>query len=554
LARRKTTRRKTRLSTDFYKSGEGPVVQPAFRNLEEITASELTSRFGANPSREKLRVTRFPVSMEEFSKLKSRAEKAEPRRTARAAAKESLAQEDKAADTMRAAAAAQVEELPEMGMLGREALAPGFLASFAGIQQTAFRPPDCTIAAGNNEVVVGVNTTMAIYSKSGTLNSTFGFDSLFSPVIPAGARIFDPKIVYDHYSQRWVITIDSTRANPQGAWILVAASQTSNPSGSYWLWALDATQDGSIVTNNWADYSQLGFDTQGVYITNNMFQFNGGFQYVKVRILNKSELYTGSALRWYDFWDLRNPDGSLAFTLQPAVHYTGIGGNPPAYFVNALWPSGNTLTLWTLTNPLGHWGVGGGPPSLSRRAINCLEYDLAPDGEQKDSSIRIETNDDRLLDAVYQHSATGERRLWTCHTTRYTWPGDTTSVSVAQWYEIDIINNNVVQQGRFGARGTYYFFPAIQTNINRDAFIVFGRSATNEYGRLRQTGRRSTAAPGTLEGSTLIKEGESAYAGQRWGDYFGICRDPTDPSCVWMNGEYAESGNTWGTWTCSVKY
>jgi len=538
------------LSTDFYKSGEGPVVQPTFRNPEEITANELTSRFGANPSREKLRVTRFPVSMEEFFELKSRAASPEPRRAARGT-EEALAQEDKVADTMRAAA--EAEEFPEMGMLGREALAPAFVARFAGIQQTAFRPPDCTIAAGNNEIVVGVNTTMAIYSKSGTLNRTFGFDSLFSPVIPSGARIFDPKIKYDHYNQRWIIIIDSTRGNPQGSWILVAASQTSNPSGSYWLWALDARQDGSTLTNNWADYSQLGFDTQGVYITNNMFQFSGGFQYVKVRILNKSELYAGSALRWYDFWNLRNPDGSIAFTLQPAVHYRGIGGNPPAYLVNALWPSGNTLTLWTLTNPVGHWGVGG-PPSLSRRAVNCLGYDLAPDGQQRDSSIRIETNDDRLLYALYQHSATGERRLWTCHTTRYTWPGDSTAVSVVQWYEIDIVNNNVVQQGRFGAPGAYYFFPAIQTNINRDAFIVFGRSSTSEYAQLRQTGRRSTAALGTLEGSALIKEGESAYTGQRWGDYFEGARDPSDPSSVWLYGEYAESGNTWGTWTASTKY
>ncbi|HKG90201.1 MAG TPA: hypothetical protein VKA95_17940 [Nitrososphaeraceae archaeon] len=537
-------------TADFYKSGEGPTTQPASRNLEEITARELTTTFGASPSREKLRVTRFPVSIEEFSRLKLDVESAQP--MAARGVEEGLVQEDKGAG-MRAAEIEE-EELPEMGMLAGEALAPAFVISFPGIQQSAFRPPDCTVGTGPNDVVVGVNTTMAIYSKTGGLRRTMGFDTLFRPVIPTGARIFDPKIIYDHYRQRWIIIIDSTRASPQGSWILVAASQTSDPSGLYWLWALDARQDGSTVTSNWADFSQLGFDTQAVYITNNMFQFNGGFQYVKLRILNKSELYTGSAVRWYDFWNLKNPDNTMAFTVQPAVHYTGIGGNPPAYLVNALWPGGNTLTVWTLTNPLGHWGIGGSV-SLSRRSINCLRYDLAPDGEQKDSTTsRIETNDTRLLNAVYQHSATGERRLWTCHTTRHTWSGDTKSVSVVQWYEIDIINNNVVQQQKYGATGMYYFFPAIQTNVNRDAFIVFGRSSPSIYGELRQTGRRATAAPGTLEGSAFIKVGESAYTGARWGDYFGICRDPSNPSSVWMNGEYAESGNTWGTWTYSAKY
>lgn len=545
-------RRRTKLSADFYNSGEGPTIQPTVRNLEEITAMELTSTFGANPSREKLRVTRFPVSIEEFSQLKSEVESAEA--ISARAVEEGLVQEDRV-DTRMETREIEREELPEMGILAAagEALAPAFVTRFAGIQQTAFRPPDCTIAAGPNDIVVGVNTTMAIYSKSGTLRLTMGFDSLFRPVIPTGARIFDPKVIYDHYSQRWIIIIDSTRASPQGSWILVAASQTGNPAGAYWLWALDARQDGSALTNNWADFSQLGFDTQAVYITNNMFQFSGGFQYVKLRILNKSELYAGSAVRWYDFWNLRNPDNSIAFTVQPAVHYRGTGGNPPAYLVNALWPRGSTLTVWTLTNPLGHWGIGGSP-SLSRRSINCISYDLPPDAQQRGSTTRIETNDSRLLHALYQYSATGEQRLWTCHTTRHTWTGETTSVSVLQWYEIDIINNNVVQQQKFGATGMYYFFPAIQTNVNRDAFIVFGRSSAGIFGELRQTGRMVTAAPGTLEGSSLIKEGESAYTGARWGDYFGICRDPSNPSSVWMNGEYAESGNTWGTWTCSVRY
>jgi hypothetical protein len=41
-------RRKAKLSNaDFYKSGEGQTIQPASRNLEEITARELTSTFGA---------------------------------------------------------------------------------------------------------------------------------------------------------------------------------------------------------------------------------------------------------------------------------------------------------------------------------------------------------------------------------------------------------------------------------------------------------------------------------------------------------------------------
>jgi hypothetical protein len=528
----------------FYQSGSGQALEGASRSLEEVTAKELMSTFGANPSREKLRVTRFPVSLEEFLQLKSEVESAQPALES-AEEESSINQQDNPLDEL------VQDEFPEIDQ--SESLAPAVTSTFSGIQQTAFRPPDCTVAVGPDDVMVGVNTTMAIYSKAGSLKLTWNFDSMFRPVLPPNARIFDPKIIYDHYSNRWVVLLDATRGSPQGAWLMVGVSQTSNPLGSYWLWALDATQDGSNPTNNWADYSQLGFDTRAIYITNNMFKFGGGFSYAKIRILNKSQLYSGSSVQWYDFWNIKNPDGSIAFTLQPAVHYIGTGGNPPAYFVNALWPSGTSLTKWTLTNPLGFWGVGGSP-GLTRVAVNCIRYDLPPDAQQQGSTTPIETNDSRLLNAIYQFHGDGTKRLWTSHTTRHTWPGDSASVSVIQWYEIDINSNTVIQQSRFGAPKQYYFFPAIQTNISRDAFIIFGRSSSTGFSQLRQTGRRSTAPVNSLEGSILVKDGESSYTGQRWGDYFGVCRDPAIPKKAWLYGEYAESGNTWGTWICSGQY
>jgi hypothetical protein len=525
----------------FYKSGEGPKVQGASRSPQDVTATELMTSFGPNPSREPLRVTRFPVSVEEFASLKAKATKARP---AAKGVQDIQIQEDLSPELEK-----EMGEKAEYDPTSRQMLAPAILTSFQSIQQTAFRPPDCTIAVGPSDVMVAVNTRMAVYSKTGTLRLTWEFDAMFRPVLPAGARLFDPVLAYDHYFNRWMVVLVATRGNPQGAWFLVAVSQTSNPVGAYWIWALDATLDGSTPSNNWADYPHLGFDFQAIYITANMFRFGGNFSYVKLRILNKNQLYSGGAAGWYDFWNLRNPDGSLSFTVQPSVHFTGIPTTPvniPAYLINALWPGGSSLTKWTLLNPLAS-------PTLSRRAVNCMTYNLQPDGQQLGTSVPIETNDTRLLNAIYQFSAGGEKRLWTCHTVGHTWSGTSSSVSVLQWYEIDVTSNTIAEQGLFGARGKFYFFPAIQTNISRDAFIVFGRSSSTEYAQLRETGKRSTAPLNALEPSALIKAGEGPYTGGRWGDYFGICRDPSDPKTVWMNGEYAETGDTWGTWTCSTR-
>lgn len=541
---------------DDYESGGSEFeVFGESQSLEDLTVEDLLAVMTETPksSRPPWMKTRFPVLMDEFQQLNEMANQPDEASTGTALAAftdESSADADLEAE--------YEEDTPEGEEFSNEpeAFAPPLGNSFEGIPNTAFRPPDCTCAVGPSHVMVAVNTDYAVYNKSGSRLRRAPLSLLFKNVLPSNGRLFDPVIAYDHYSKRWIVVVAARRTSPKGSWLMVGVSKDSNPLGSYWIWALDATKDGGNASNNWADFPMLGFDTQGIYITTNQFQFNGGFQYTKLRILNKSELYGGGTgsnhnIKWYDFWNLKNPDNSQAFTVQPAKHYRGTGGNPPAYLVNALWPKGNSLTLWTLKNPIGYWR--GGSPSLSKNKVSCRSYDLPPDGQQKGTSTAIETNDSRLLQAVFQYVG-GTQRLWTCHTSKITWSGDSAARSAVQWYEIDIAQKSVVQQNGYGARGKYYYFPAIQTDLRRNAYLVFSRSGSTEYACLRQTGRRVSAPANDLENSRLIKAGEGSYTGGRWGDYFGICRDGGDANRVWMYGEYADTGNNWGTWIASAKF
>lgn len=552
-----TTRRREGSDTDAFESGPGEPVAGIERAPAELSQSDLMTLPPLDPARKAVFRERFPVPIEEWERLTRAAEQAEP--NAAAAMETMSVTEDVsggAADLADEAAMTGIDP-PEDDHVLPGVAAPGTTASFEGIPQTAFRPPDNTIAVGPNDVLVAVNTDIAGYTKAGSLRFRWAESAaLFGSVLPSGASVFDPRVAYDHYQQRWIIILAARRASPAGSWLMVAVSQGTDPAGAYWVWALDATLDGSATTTNWADYPMLGFDTRAIYIMSNMFQFNGGFQYSKLRILNKAELYAGGSgsnhfIRWYDFWNLRNPDDSMAFTIQPAIHFRGTTGTPPAYFVNALFPSGNTLTLWTLANPIAFWA--GGTPGLSRRAVTCQGYDLPPQAIQPGTATRIATNDNRLLNAVYQNAG-GVQRLWTTHTVRHTWPGETEARSAIQWYEIDIPSSSVAQQGRYGATGRYYFFPAIQTDIARNAYLVFGRSASDEFGQLRQTGRNVNDGVGTLQGSALVKAGEASYTGERWGDYFGICRDGGNSRIVWMYGEYADTDNAWGTRVCAARF
>ena len=500
--------------------------------------------------------TRFPVSVQEYRALNEQAQQPDP---ATLSADDDTVTQDASVQVAQethdeADEYADVPERSEHAVreAGPDAAAPSTVTSFEATPQTSFRPPDCTLAVGPQDVLVAVNVDLAGYRKDGSLRFRWpSMTALFSPVLPAGAGLFDPKLAYDHYAQRWIAVVAARRGTPAGSWLMLAVSQGSDPAAGWWVWALDASVDGSNASNNWADYPMLGFDTQAIYITTNQFQFGGGFAYSKMRILNKAEAYSGSALRWWDFWNLRNPDDSMAFTVQSAMHFRGTGGNPPAYFCNALWPSGSTLTLWQLNDPLAMWR--GAAPALTRASVPCRGYDLPPDAEQPDTATRLETNDSRLLCGVFQFVG-GVQRLWTAHTTKVTWSGENVARSGVQWYEIDVVSRTVVQQGVFGATGFYYFFPVVQTDISRNAHLCFSRSSAQEYGSLRQTGRRVGDAANTLQNSALVKAGESAYTGARWGDYFGHARDGADANRVWLYGQFADALNTWGTWVCSTRF
>lgn len=554
--------RRPNIMADNYSSGGSEPIAGKSRSLSELTVGEFINEFPPAAARPDWMVTRFPVSLDEYRALEAQARLPDLQRAASDLAAVGITV-DVDSDTT-GTTTVTTGDVPEgemmqgptgSGSLG--SMAPGIQTNFAGIPQTAFQPPDNAIAVGPDHVLVAVNTDLAGYTKAGALLFRWpNMTSLFSPVLPIGVTIFDPQLAYDHYARRWIVVAVARRNSPVGSWIVIGVSQGADPAGAYWVWALDATRDGSNASNNWADFPMLGFDTQAIYISCNMFQFGGGFQYSKLRILNKAELYGGGVgpnhtIRWFDLWNLKNPDGGVAFTVTPAKHFRGTGGNPPAYLINSIWPSGNTLTMWTLTSPLALWS--GGTPALSNASVNCRGYELPPDALQSGTTTRVDTGDVRVTQVVFQNVG-GFQRLWAANTSKFTWSGDNEARSVVNWYEIDVPTKTVSQQGAFGASGKHYFYPCIQTDLGRNAYLLCARSGATEFAQLRQTGRKVSDTPNSLQGSALVAAGSAAYVGGRWGDYFGICRDGGDSSSVWMYGEHAGNGNTWATRVCKTKF
>jgi hypothetical protein len=436
---------------------------------------------------------------------------------------------------------------PKKSSAGPSPSAPNPASSFEGIYYTGWIPPDNGTATGPNHVLEMVNSSWRAFAKDGAPATSLvpfcGGGGFWSPVLPSGVTwCFDPKVVYDQFDARWVMGAVAMTNTQDQSWYLLATSKTSDPTGEWCRWSLDATVNGSTPADNWADYPGLGLDSNAIYISSNQFSVAGSFQYTKLRILGKTQLYnnTCGSVTWWDFWNLTNPDGSLAFSVKPAHTY----GNPGVeYLVNSRSGYGSSITLWSLTNPLGT------PPSLSRVDIPVATYSAPPNANQCSNATPINTGDARLLNAIYRGGF-----LWTAHTIAWG------AYSRARYLRIEPGTSGVLDDFAFGLDGYFYYYPAIADDAEGNIYTVFNRSSADECVGIRYSGRPSSDPPNTFQGSALLQGGQASYVRtdgsgrNRWGDYSGISPDPDLTGAVWIAGEYATATNVWSTRIGRLEY
>ena len=437
----------------------------------------------------------------------------------------------------------------------RTSASAGPIASFAGPGYTAKIPPDPIVAAGPNHVIAAVNPQFSIYSKTGTLLSKLDASSWFSNVLPninALGGAFDPKVIYDQAAGRWLLVYLATDDKSQ-SWVLLSVSNGSDPTGNWCNIPLRGDANGDTPSGNWSDYPGLGLDDKAVYITTNQFQLtpagDGTFQYARIRIIPKSQLY-GACVSpsYFDFWDLTDPESTneRVFTVRPALTY---GAPGVEYLVNnSPFETSTYFTLWSLTNPLST------SPSLAAQNVAVAATTAPPNADQQGGTggtsgcpapCLIDTGDGRLLDLVYRNGF-----LWTSHGVA---GGTGDNYARVRYVRFNVTGPPVVQEDvSFGADGCWYYYPAVAIDQNNSLGMVFTRSCTNEFAGVRYSTR--TASDPTLQGSNSVKDGETNYLNpasgkNRWGDYSGASVDPADPSKLWLVGEYAASPtNHWGTW------
>ncbi|MCD4694605.1 MAG: T9SS type A sorting domain-containing protein [Bacteroidales bacterium] len=413
-------------------------------------------------------------------------------------------------------------------------------ADFLGLDDSGGSiPPDVNGAPGLDHLMITLNTDIRIQDKQGNNLYTVGTGAFWYPMATGG--VFDPKISYDPYENRWILIMPAS-SNPAFSKLMVAVSENSDPTGNWYLYSFDGDPDDT----HWFDYPNYGFSRDKIVVTGNLF--GGGDYYVAVYVFDKMQLYNNAPE--INYTRIKTWDG---FTIVPAKTYDkdlediymihNAGGNSGGYGYVNLWKLSGDAADPLLENI----GLTGVPEPWSNGSYST-GGDFAP---QLGSDELINCVDARMENMIYRNG-----KLWATHHV-YLPAGNANRCSV-QWWEL-LPDGEILQWGRVDdPTGEMYFaFATIAVNAKEDIMIGFGSFSENQYASSSYAFRYEDDPQNTMRDFYQYKDGLAPYyktfggSRNRWGDYTATWVDPVDDLDFWTLQEYAElpSGqDEWGTW------
>jgi hypothetical protein len=430
-------------------------------------------------------------------------------------------------------------------------------------------PPDNASAAGPNNVVVATNGEIEVLSKTGTVQLNQSLVSFFKPLNPLSnfsdpnqTQAFDPKVVYDATSGRFVVVAleqsdaGGTSNDANTSRILIAVSNGGDPSNpANWSY----TSVNSELTINgkasWADFPGVATDGSAIYVTANMFDHaTGNYQGSRLWVVNESTLAKSAAYDPSVLSGAASSSGGDFFTLQPAQIYGAPAGSG-TYLVaydgaRSSTASGKALNIIHVTNP---FAVGG--PTFSYQQVNVGNIDsagqyasfLAP---QRGTSTAIDAGDNRALSAVWRNGS--------LYVTADVIPpsGPDAGHVTAHWFQVSTTGSKLAlsQQGNVSGAaigsGVRTYYPSIAVDANGDVVVNVSASGPGLYASAYYAVHLAGDAAGTTHTPVAFASGVAPYVrtfgggDNRWGDFSSVTVDPANPSGFWLFNEYATTQGT----------
>ena len=247
-----------------------------------------------------------------------------------------------------------------------------------------------------------------------------------------------------------------------------------------------------------------------------------------------------------------DPSGTIAFTVQPALHYTtnSLPGTPLFFVSTQPLTSSNTYVLWRLK---------GAAPELEKvTVLSDTNYTIPPNAPQLGGDD-LDSGDMRVQQVAYR-----DGRIWAVHSTGCNLgPAPSESCIRAVEFQPTETGGQITFSETFGSNDWFNFWPGIAVNQGGDVVTTFQRSRANRFLDVAYNGM-----PAGTDGFDVIrtlKVGQCTLFNDptdsgvnRTGDYVGVQTDPLDNHNFWISGEYTGQlpglGCNWKTHIARVNY
>jgi hypothetical protein len=459
------------------------------------------------------------------------------------------------------------------------------------------QPPDHGVAASPKYLVQAVNTSLAVWQlgKKAKLKKVVDFSKFFKIPAPTPAGcdpddndlpfISDPRLQYDPATQRFYVAILQVEGAPgfgispdcdfvSRYW--VGVSKSDNPSGKWYLYAFDTS---SLVDPlGAADYTQMGFDGEAIFIGGNEFDsVAGSYNGAWTLAIPKAAAEAGAAIPTITgFGGYTADDGTATRTLdtvQPVISLGDGAAGPAGEILISSFNESITeskVVLFDFSNAL---AAQGNPQTLSEVVLDgVLPYSQPPLADDPPACTDcLETIDNRIsATPVYMHGM-----VYASHDSAVD-NGTAVNANV-HWMVIrPVLDQNAVGGCSLCSEITsdtslvhdeYLTFPGetdtwfgvIQPDREGNIFLGFeGASTTFAVSPSgAYVSRRATSDVWGPNGAVCLPQCQTTpTTNVRWGDYEAATFDGWDSNNVWIATEYSDpaSGGDWGTHLDLVKY
>jgi hypothetical protein len=403
-------------------------------------------------------------------------------------------------------------------------------------------PPDPVGDIGPNHYVQMVNSSLAVFSRAGTLlfgpvSTSTVFTALGGPC--ATGKGYDGVVLYDPLADRWLIT--QLAYLPQNAstgpfFECAAVSRTPDPTGQYSLYAFRYT--------NFNDYPKFGVWPDGYYVTYNMF-------------VNASPTSSMLGRSICVFDRVSMIAGRPADQQCVAVTSDEVSGLTPADFDGQLPPPAGereSIVGYFRSDSLVIYRYHVDWDNAVNSAVDAVVIPAAPFQQlcnqfrrciqQLNGPVLDALSDRMMFRIAYRNMGAYEALVANHNVVGNSGAAGSSSRAGVRWYEIRDPGGDafVYQQGTYAPDANSRWMGSAAMDRAGNIGLGFSLSSDQQYVALGVTGRLATDPLGVMgQGETVISGGGAENdlgTGGRWGDYSSMSIDPVDDCTFWYTAEY----------------